>query len=157
MRVLNSILASIEAKTVSGDIELQTPLGGQACNFSSVSGAVRLIVPGDSRATVKLSSVSGQISTNLPLTSSQRSRGWQAVEIQGGGVPIIMNSVSGNLLIDLADGVAQAPIETMPATPPPPPPPPPPPLPLTRAQILERIESGEMTVEEGILALKEAK
>ena len=157
VRVLNSNLASIDAKTVSGDIELQTPLGESACNFSSVSGDIRLLVPSDSRATVKLSSISGQITTNLPQTSAQRSRGWQAVEIQGGGVPIIMNSVSGDLLIASADGGAQAPVETMQAASVPPPPPPPPPPPLTRAQILERIESGEMTVEEGIQALKEAK
>ena len=93
----DSNLASAEAGTVSGGMELQTPLGEGPYRFNSVSGDVELTLPADTRCSAELHAVSGAITTKLPATSTSRRNGSQSVEIQGGGVKVYAHSVSGNL------------------------------------------------------------
>ncbi|HTX91286.1 MAG TPA: DUF4097 family beta strand repeat-containing protein [Anaerolineales bacterium] len=92
-----SSLPSAEATTVSGDMSLQTALGSGPYRFNSVSGNVELKVPAESRCEAELHAISGSLSTKLPATSTTRQNGRQTLEVQGGGVKLYLNSVSGNL------------------------------------------------------------
>ena len=92
-----SSLPSAEATTVSGEMAYQTALGEGPYRFNSVSGDVELMVPSETRCSAELRAVSGKLSTKLPATSTSRQNGAQTVEVQGGGVKVYLNSVSGNL------------------------------------------------------------
>jgi len=134
-------LPSVDGSTVSGDISIQTPLADGPYRFNSVSGDVQLVVPGDTRCTARLTSLSGNIRTSLPATR-QRRNGARVVEIQGGGAKIHLSSVSGDLRIRLPEG------ETLVETPPIEP------ASTPRSNILESLERGEITVEEALKALR---
>jgi DUF4097 and DUF4098 domain-containing protein YvlB len=92
-----SSLPSAEATTVSGEMTYQTALGEGPYRFNSVSGDVELMVPSETRCSAELRAISGKLSTKLPATSTSRHNGNQTVEVQGGGVKVYLNSVSGNL------------------------------------------------------------
>ena len=94
-----SSLPSINADSVSGDIELETPLGEGPYRFHSVSGEVHFKVPEGTQCTAELSSVSGHISTNLPQSTVSSRPGKQLVKVQGGGVEVFLKSVSGELTL----------------------------------------------------------
>jgi DUF4097 and DUF4098 domain-containing protein YvlB len=101
VRLRESTLPAVEAETVSGDLDLQTSLGEGPYRFHSVSGEVRLTVPAGTRCSAELHSISGCISTSLPQSSSSRHHGTEKVDVQGGGVKISLNSVSGELSLAL--------------------------------------------------------
>jgi hypothetical protein len=142
VRLSDSQLASVEGSTVSGDMLLQIPLSDGPYRFHSVSGSVRLVVPADTHCTAEISSVSGRVTTALPLTSHHRSNGKHVAEVQGGGVKVCMNSISGNLWIGLPEGEQSAPPPGQPNRP-------------SRAEVLDRIDRGEITVEEGLAQLNQ--
>lgn len=138
----NSTLTAIDATSVSGTLHLQTPLAGGPFRFSSVSGDVELLVPTETHCTLELSTISGDITTSLPATTLHRQRGSQVVEIQGGGPHVRLSSVSGNLRVgDNSTGNRPTP-DPVASTPT-----------LSRQEILDRIERGEITVAEGIQQL----
>jgi hypothetical protein len=157
--LMESNFPTADATTVSGDLVLQTPLSEGPYRFSSVSGNVRMLVPADTHCNAELSSVSGSIRSSLPASTTRMGPGSKMTQIQGGGAVVRLKSVSGGLSIE-AEGI---PAETVQATSPVPPTPPSPPLspvqsapePLTTAEILQRIESGEMTVDEAIKLMKD--
>jgi hypothetical protein len=97
VRMQESNLPAVEAGSVSGDLELQTPLEAGPYNFHSVSGEVRLTVPAGTSCSAELHSISGRISTNLPQSASSHHHGRDTVEVQGGGVRVYLKSVSGEL------------------------------------------------------------
>jgi hypothetical protein len=100
VRIQNSTLPSIKAETVSGIMDFQTGLGDGPYAFNSVSGAVRLRVPPETKCSLELHTVSGRISTKLPVTTRARMRDGQLYQVQGGGVDVRMNSVSGWMAIE---------------------------------------------------------
>jgi hypothetical protein len=159
VRLLDSQLGSAEVKTVSGDVKLQTPLGAGPYNFNTVSGDVRLVTTPDAACTAELSTISGRIVASMPQTASRLRGASQTLQVQGGGVRVHLKSVSGDLIIgtevEMAENeVPVAPEVPTPPIPPTPPSPPTPPTPsaptLTTAEILEKIDRGEMSVEEGL-------
>jgi hypothetical protein len=170
VRLVNSALASADLTTVSGEIRLQTALTEGPYRFHSVSGAVWLSVPADTRCSLELQSISGGVQVNLPVTRQKIGGRHYSYEVQGGGARVTANSVSGGLYVESSAGASQhtipndayeddeQPVTDLPPVPPQPPVPPVAPQPvepaLDRAAILDRIESGEMTVEEGLKALE---
>jgi DUF4097 and DUF4098 domain-containing protein YvlB len=151
-------LPSADCSTVSGDVDIQTSLGDGPYKFNSVSGDVNLIVPADAQCSATVSSISGSVVSKLPKTSEIRKAGTHRVEIQGGGARVKLNSVSGDLRIGPSKDVkieAQTvesevepqvePLEEPQEESSPKP---------TRADILDKIERGEISVEEGIEALR---
>lgn len=162
VRMQESQLGSAEVRTVSGDVQLETPLGEGPYQFNTVSGDVRLLTKPETQCTAELNTISGRIVTPMPQ-SANRARGTsQTLQIQGGGVRVFLKSVSGNLIISNEEELAAEPVsEALEApippaapqesAPPEPPLPPEPPVPnLTTAEILEKIERGEMSVDEGL-------
>ncbi len=162
VKLLQSEFPAADASTVSGDLQLQTPMTAGPYAFSSVSGSVRLLVPADTRCTAELNSVSGSIRSSLPSTSNSITRGLKVIQVAGGGASVRLKSVSGSLSLEV-EGMPAANVTTQAtmanstvSAPPVPPTPPavPPPSPLSTAEILQRIERGEMTVDEAIKLMK---
>jgi hypothetical protein len=169
VRLVEASLPSADLTTVSGEMRLQTELTTGPYRFHSVSGAVWLSVPPDTRCSLELQSISGGLHVNLPVTHRKTSGGHSSIDVQGGGVKVTANSVSGAVFVEtlggpvaeperLSEPVEEAAWQAQPPQPPQPPVPPAPPVPaeplLDRNTILERIEKGEMTVEEGLKALE---
>jgi hypothetical protein len=147
IRLKDSSLPEVTGHTVSGDIALQTQLAEGPYKVDSVSGDVRLVVPVDTRCTAHVTGISGRVHTAFPQTGYKRSNGTHIAEIQGGGVPVKLHSVSGDLWIGPAGGETPEPAQpAQPAQPPQPAGP-------NRKEVLDRIERGEITVEDGLKLL----
>ena len=158
----DSAFPSALTSTVSGDLILQTSISDGPYQFKSVSGSVRMLVPTDTRCDVELHSFSGNVRSSLPITATKTVQGLNKTKIQGGGTLLSLKSVSGGVSIE-ADGVPATTVRTTePASTVPVPPTPPvePTQPNNEAsastsEILKRIESGELTVEEALRLMKE--
>lgn len=130
----DSKLDSANIKTVSGDVNLQTGLSAGPYKFNAVSGDLRLVVPADSSCNVDMHSVSGDFSTNLPVTQSNHSHGNHSARVGTGGVQVSLNSVSGDLMLECFGNSPQVPEKNS-------------------IDILSKIESGELSVEEALVQL----
>lgn len=136
--IKSSILASIKTNSVSGDMSISTPLTDGPYEFKSVSGDVRLELPPETRCSGEIHSISGDLVTSFPVSGISRQSGSQVAAIQGGGVKLHLHSVSGDLVINSSGPlptVTQALMETQ-----------------TNSQlsVLERLERGELTVDEAL-------
>ncbi len=167
-------IAALNASTVSGSVVMESPLGEGPYRFKSVSGPVRLIVPAGTACTVRSSSMSGRFTSSLPNSGMRMSSGGGLYRIQGGGVEVRHTSVSGDLWVG-PEG-RSGPVETVfsaePAVasdmspsaeaqaleaqaPVPPEPPAVGPRPASAMEILEQIENGKISVEEGLRQLRQ--
>jgi hypothetical protein len=141
----NSDFPELRGKTVSGDLVIETPLGDGPYEFNSVSGDIKLHISPVDGATVSFSSLSGDVRTSLPLSYSNQSRNHRRIEIKGGGVEINHSSISGDLILDGENnnGASENESEEGPIldrTP-------------TRADILERVDRGELSVDQALLMI----
>lgn len=125
---------STNVNTVSGDVVLHTGLSQGPYRFHSVSGDVRLMVPAASQFNVDLHSVSGDFSTNLPLAQSSHTTGRLSACVGKGGPLVTLTSVSGDLQVE---SIGENP--TVPE--------------VNKLEILSKLESGELTVDEALLEL----
>jgi hypothetical protein len=139
-----SNLTEIYASTVSGDMVMQTQLGSGLYSFNSVSGDVHLVIPSDTHCTLKYKSISGDLKTSLPGTHSHHGKGQKTITIgDGSGAEILHNSISGDFLLTTTGDVEEqyrqvsAPIENH----------------EDHMVVLERIERGEISVDEGLREL----
>lgn len=98
--IQRSVLRNLTSQSVSGDLTLETQLAVEEQYLvSTTSGDVRLALMGDTGATVRLNTHSGDVATDLPteiLTSTRRV--WEG-RINGGGARFEMHSMSGDLRI----------------------------------------------------------
>lgn len=161
VRLVESNFPNADASTVSGDLILQTPVAEGPYHFSSVSGSVRLLVPPDTHCNAELNSVSGTIRSSLPATTTHMGHGLKVTQVGSGGTAVRLKSVSGSLSFEV-EGVPASNVLVTSANPAAPVPPMPPaspatssPAPLSTAEILQRIERGEMTVDEAIKRMKD--
>ncbi|HLF90919.1 MAG TPA: DUF4097 family beta strand repeat-containing protein [Anaerolineales bacterium] len=108
----DSNFPSLQAKTVSGSLTLETPLGEGPYQVGSVSGRLVLVVPDGTSCTANISSVSGSVHTDLPNAQvwrdSSPGKRHQRVTIGEGGPEISLKSVSGSLRIVRQEGYAEA-------------------------------------------------
>jgi DUF4097 and DUF4098 domain-containing protein YvlB len=159
-RLMESDFPTADGSTVSGDLILQSPISGGPYHFSSVSGSVRLLVPPDTHCNAELNSVSGSIRSSLPATTTRMGHGLKITQVGSGGTLVRLKSVSGSLTFEV-EGIAatNVPVTTTSAGPVPPTPPAAPVTPasppLSTAEILQRIERGEMTVDDAIKLMKD--
>lgn len=134
IRLQDSNLISTQVNTVSGDVYLQTGLSDGPYKFHAVSGDIRLIVPATSSCNVEMHSVNGDLSTNLPVNRSSHHQGIHSAQIGAGGVCVTLNSVSGDLMLE-CDGEI------------------PPAKEKNSLEILSKLESGELSVEDALTQL----
>lgn len=135
----------IDCKTVSGAITLETSLQEGPYRFNSVSAKVVLVVPPDSTYTAKLNSMSGRIKTSLPGSITHRNGREARLTVGEGGPQVSLKSISGNLYLvtsrsDLHGIVAAKTKPEKKAQP-------------DRMDILDRIENGEIDVDQAIREL----
>jgi DUF4097 and DUF4098 domain-containing protein YvlB len=129
-----SSLPSVNANMVSGDVVLHTDLAEGPYKFHTVSGDVHLLVPAASQFNVDLHSVSGDFTTNFPLTHSSQSTGRQSASVGTGGAAITLTSVSGDLQVESEGEI--------------------PPVPeVNKLDILSKLENGELSVDEALIQL----
>jgi hypothetical protein len=96
-------LASLSAKTVSGDISVESPLDPRGTySATTISGSLHLFVPADTRASIQLASASGKVQCELACVVSESRRGAWRGALNGGGAAVDFHTVSGNLLVGLA-------------------------------------------------------
>jgi len=148
-----SDFSSLRATSVSGPLKITTPLQPTGeYRLQTVSGNVELVVPATIHCTVEGHSISGCLRTALPHTSKQQGFGTWRIEVGGGGVPLRFDSVSGDLILTVAEGeaaveppegevVSRAEPEALSST----------------MAILKAIETGQLSVEKGVAKLKELK
>jgi hypothetical protein len=141
IRVMESQLPEAVVKTVSGKMVLQTPLGDGPYIFKSVSGNVNFIVPDDTGCVAHHKSISGRLKTSLPITKDQRYGSRGLAEIQGGGIEVTHKSVSGSLRIITFEN--EKIVEQRTTTKPPS-------QSKDKIEILQKIENGELSVEDAL-------
>ena len=155
------VFPSMNAHAVSGDLTAETPLTAGAYRFSTVSADVALVVPAGTRCVAEGASLSGTLRSALPVARWDSSgRRWRAdldhpgAANAGAGesaARVSFDSVSGNLVFARADGdgpgetpqAASNPQADSSAGAPDVP---------TRADILDRIARGELSVDEAVQA-----
>ena len=144
LRLRDSSIPTAKVNTVSGDILLESPLGEGPYKFHSVSGCARLILPADTACSVQLQSLSGRFSSELPLSISDVRPGNSRADVQGGGAAVQMSSVSGCLWLESADKVRdEIEMEVKKQVK----------SPAKTNSMLDRIENGEISVDEAISEL----
>jgi hypothetical protein len=133
-----SSLGSIKGKSVSGDMRITSPLAEGPYDFKSVSGDVRMIMPPETRCTGELHSLSGDLVSAFPTSGFSSNHGSQTILVQGGGVKVSLNSVSGDLSLDCDGEIPPAPeqVETISNE--------------DRRAVLESVERGDLTVEQAL-------
>jgi DUF4097 and DUF4098 domain-containing protein YvlB len=151
--VAESSIPEFNCHTVSGDLTIETPLlSGQHYLAKTVSGDLTLRVPPGTGATIQMHSISGNVRSDIPaeIIRSGR-RNWQG-RINGGGANVEMHTVSGDMRISASPRVSEATSEQA--------------APTaadwsdiesqghTTTEILERLERGEITVDEATAQLK---
>lgn len=136
--VCESNCPSLKASTVSGNMKVETPLGSGPYDFRSVSGTIRLTVPGETNCSVRMTSISGRIHTTMPVTALSSHHGHQSAEVQGGGVGIHVNTVSGGFSLEHTGEVQPVKPQKTPEE---------------RKAVLEKIASGEISVEDALAEL----
>ncbi len=97
--------SAVNATTVSGDVDvgLSALSGDGALTFRSVSGDVTVSVPPALDADFSMSTVSGELDTDLPLTLSGRmGRRQISAHIGKGGRPLSISTVSGDVRLRTA-------------------------------------------------------
>jgi len=109
----NSVSGRIELAGVVADLRVKTVSGGATYAgtldpsgnylFNSVSGSVNLEIPSDSRAYFSAQGISLNVHADLPQIHGQGTRApgrsqWSA-EMNGGGAPVRVQTVSGDLRI----------------------------------------------------------
>lgn len=138
----NCQFQALKAKTVSGDFSIESSLGDGPYDFDSVSGDVHLVIPFNQGVTVFSSSLSGDVSTPSRISKTNRSKDHRRIEIMNGGVKICHHSVSGDLFIsnkesngemdETIDLIARKNYAS------------------NRVEILDRISTGDLSVEDAI-------
>jgi len=106
---LLNVTGPVVANTVSGDITVRfASLRPEPSSISVVSGDVDVTLPGNSKTTLTMRSVSGELYTDLDLTmgkgngnENMRQVGGQTVNgtLNGGGTPITLKTVSGDVFV----------------------------------------------------------
>ena len=116
----HSVSGTVQASSVNGEVTIEIVNAGQgAMAFSSLNGDVDLTLPADFGARLELQSVNGEIFTDFdivldrsaPKTEQERVGNRYRVEIEqsvsgtinGGGLPVILRSHNGDLLIRKGD------------------------------------------------------
>jgi DUF4097 and DUF4098 domain-containing protein YvlB len=93
---------TVNAKSTSGNVEVEILQlsGAQDMDFGSVSGNVRVKLPGNLDAEVKMSTMSGGLKTDFPLNIEEPERGpgrKATGRVGGGSRQLKLSSVSGSV------------------------------------------------------------
>lgn len=137
----------ISGKTVSGDLITENLIGQGPFEFNSVSGDIHLGIHSSKGANISFSTISGGMLTSMPFNEVERTRNVRRIIIADGEADISFSSISGDIRImggekenaSLAHPEKQH-IED---------------LTVDGVTILQKIESGELTVDQALQIMSE--
>ncbi len=86
-----------QAETVNGSIEAKVGANPAALRFKTVNGAIRLTVPADTNARLKVQTVNGRINTSLRLRDASFTRRTLVGTLGNGGPEIDVQTVNGSV------------------------------------------------------------
>ncbi len=89
--------AQLDLETTSGDVEASGALAG---TISTISGDVQLRLPVASDLALDVSTVSGDLSSDLELRDAQRDRRRLSGLVGGGEAPLTISTTSGDVDVD---------------------------------------------------------
>ena len=117
-------------------------MGDGPFDFNSVSGDIKLYLPGGRGATVTSSSLSGNIRNSLTSTQSNHTRKVHRIEIEGGGIEINHSSISGDIFLmgESGNGTPQVKEDLLPDEEPA----------QSRSEILEQVNRGDLSVDQAV-------
>ena len=106
MKLVN-VAGPVVANSVSGDITVRyAPMRSGPSSISAVSGDVDVTMPANSKATLKLRSISGEIYTDFDLVlpknlNDMHNIGGQVVDgtVNGGGTVVSLKAISGDIYV----------------------------------------------------------
>lgn len=105
--VMSELTGIISAKSTSGDVSAVLGKNSQKSeqSFSSVSGIVKVVIPGDFKSNLKLKTISGLILSDVEITTTKLYKGSALrqignirnaeVSLNGGGELLELSSISG--------------------------------------------------------------
>ena len=100
IKIRRADFVSLNGQTVSGGIEVETPLDPAGTyEFQGVSAGFRLYVPAGTACTGMMQSITGAVKSELPAKMTELKRGHWRAEVNGGGTRVQARSVSGTLYI----------------------------------------------------------
>jgi DUF4097 and DUF4098 domain-containing protein YvlB len=100
--IVGEVNGTASANSTSGnvEVEIRSLEGAESMDFASVSGNVRVKLPGNLDADVKMSTLSGDLKTDFPLTIEEREHGPGRKafgRVGSGSRSLKMSSVSGSV------------------------------------------------------------
>lgn len=99
VEILAARLEAAEAKTVNGNITVETPIAAGPYRFQTVAGDMRLLVPPDTNCTVKMTSMNGRLRLNGTERRATPLLRKQQMTLGSGGTPVQFNSISGDFIV----------------------------------------------------------
>lgn len=133
--------STLKGSTVSGSARVQTDFSEGPYKLSAVSGSLMLVVPENSNCEAHASAISGRFYTDLDVSYSKVSKRSWKVRIGQGGPAVKLSTVSGNMrLLSSFEATGSVPGETHVSE-------------EARKGILNRLQDGEISVEDAIKAL----
>lgn len=148
IKIMPADFPTLRGKTVSGDLEIESPLGDGPYTFNSVSGDIKFSVPQLRGATIHSHTLSGNVSTSGPVSGLKHSGGNQEIVILDGDVEISHKSVSGDffLLAENGNGASKenSPLGEVSAD-------------HTPSEILAQVAQGDLSVDEAVQMISKSK
>lgn len=95
-----SRLAAIRAKTINGNLTVETPLQKGPYRFETVSGSMRLLTPPDTACQVSMQSLSGRLRLDGQEWRASPFTRRQQLHLGKGGPHVRFRSVSGDLTVE---------------------------------------------------------
>lgn len=138
LHLTDSNLHAVTAQSVSGKIEIETPISGEEYKLESVSGKLIMVVPVGTACVIHAHSISGDFKTSLSANFLNKSRHNVDANFNGDGPSIHFNTVSGNMyLVTPENRNATPPAVKIPTR-------------EERLDILQKLEEGEITIEDAL-------
>ncbi len=133
---------TLRLHTVSGDIRIETDTIPDKSSIETISGDIELGLSSGAAFTLNMTTLSGDVHSDLPAVCRSRQIGRKVYEIQGGGPTLQLKSLSGDLHIRDKTTAAQIYAGELSPT-------------VDSMAILDQLANGELSVEGAINALQE--
>jgi DUF4097 and DUF4098 domain-containing protein YvlB len=142
IKFLQADFPTLRGKSVSGDIEIESPLGDGPYDFNTVSGDIRFIIPKLRGATIHSHTLSGKVSTSAPISNLEQNRNNHRIVLDDGGVKISHKSISGDFILLNKSDNGSAPESSASSGDVV--------HPESRSEILDRVAQGDLSVDEAL-------
>lgn len=100
---LRAIEGRVSASTSGGDVMVQVPRGYRGIHVETSGGDIDIVVPRELSATIDAQTSGGEVSSDLPITTTgRRSDGCMRGTVNGGGETLVARTSGGDIRIRAA-------------------------------------------------------